>query len=135
MGTLSPLSKTLAEFFVRISTAESYPVLVAVYSAVLRLFVPSGGSKWVIEAPYVLDADNQLKVNLGWIVQIYNIAEALPNLINPFWMLPILGVLQVKARDLIGYSILQLMVHTPIVLLLCWYFAKTLPYVPPFIGP
>jgi short subunit fatty acids transporter len=27
------------------------------------------------------------------IVQVYNAAEALPNLINPFWMLPLLGVL------------------------------------------
>jgi len=30
------------------------------------------------------------------------------------------------ARDLAGYSILQLLFHAPIVLLLCWLFALTL---------
>ena len=30
------------------------------YSAVLGVFVPSGGSKWVIEAPYVMAAAHDL---------------------------------------------------------------------------
>ena len=64
-----------------------------VYSAVLGFFVPSGGGKWIIEAPYVMQAANDLEVHLGWAVQVYNAAEALPNLINPFWMLPLLGIL------------------------------------------
>jgi short-chain fatty acids transporter len=59
-------------------------------------------------------------------VQIYNAAEALPNLINPFWMLPLMGILRVRARDLAGYSILQLLFHAPIVLFLCWFFAQTM---------
>ena len=53
----------------------------------------SGGGKWLIEAPYVMQAAIDLQYPLGWAVQIYNAAEALPNLINPFWMLPLLGVL------------------------------------------
>jgi len=36
----------------------------------------------VIEAPYVLQAANLHQVHLGWVVQIYNAAEALPNLIK-----------------------------------------------------
>ena len=67
----------------------------------------------------LLAAANAWQVNLGWTVQIYNAAEALPNLINPFWMLPLMGILNVKARDLAGYSILQLLFHAPVVLLLC----------------
>ncbi len=66
---------------VNISSITS--ILIAVYSAVLGLFVRSAGSKWLIEAPYLLQAATQLHVNLGWVVQIYNTAEALPNLINP----------------------------------------------------
>jgi short-chain fatty acids transporter len=130
-GDPSPISQWLAGVFVRVSSPDSYPVLVAVYSAVLGLFVPSGGSKWVIEAPYVLQAANTLKVNLGWVVQIYNAAEALPNLINPFWMLPLLGLLGVRARDLVGYAAVQLLAHLPVVLFLMWLLARTLPYVAP----
>ncbi len=71
-----------------------------VYSAVLGFFIPSGGGTWIIEAPYVMQVANELQYHLGWAVQIYNAAEALPNLINPFYMLPLLGVLGLKARDL-----------------------------------
>jgi len=131
----SPISQWLAGLFVRVSDTNTYPILVSIYSAVLGLFVPSGGSKWVIEAPYLLQAANELKVNLGWVVQIYNAAEALPNLVNPFWMLPLLGLLGVRARDLVGYAAVQLLVHLPVVLFLMWLFAQTLPYVAPAVPP
>lgn len=121
----------LSTLFYRITTPGSYPLLVALYSAILGIFVPSGGSKWVIEAPYVLQTANLHMVNLGWVTQIYNAAEALPNLLNPFWMLPLLGLLRVKARDLVGYSVLQLMLNAPLCFFLCWLFAQLIPYVPP----
>ncbi|MGD0956958.1 MAG: TIGR00366 family protein [Candidatus Acidiferrales bacterium] len=129
--TMSPISRDLAGFFVRISSQHSFPVLVAIYSGILGLFVPSGGSKWIIEAPYVLQAAKDVHVNLGWVVQIYNTAEALPNLVNPFWMLPLLGILKARARDLVGYGLLYLVVNSALVLFLMWFFARTLPYVPP----
>jgi len=125
------ISKWLADLFTAVTTHGTYPLLVALYSAILGVFIPSGGSKWVIEAPYVLQAAVQHQVNLGWVVQIYNAAEALPNLLNPFWMLPLLGMLHVKARDLVGYSALQMILHIPLVFFLCWLFAQYIPFVPP----
>jgi short-chain fatty acids transporter len=125
------IADALAKLFASMSTHNTYPLLVAVYSAVLGIFIPSGGSKWVIEAPYVLQAANLHQVHLGWVVQIYNASEALPNLVNPFWMLPLLGILKLKARDIVGYGVLQLMVHIPVVFFLCWLFARYIPYVPP----
>ena len=121
----------LAHLFASVSTHNTYALLVALYSAVLGIFVPSGGSKWIIEAPYVMQAANAHQVHLGWVVQIYNAAEALPNLINPFWMLPLLGLLRLKAREIVGYGVLQMMIHVPIVFFLCWLFARQLPYLPP----
>ena len=125
------IADTLAKVFASVSTHGTYPLLVAMYSAVLGVFIPSGGGKWVIEAPYVLQAANLHQVNLGWVVQIYNASEALPNLINPFWMLPLLGILKLKARDIVGYGVLQLIVHIPVVFFLCWLFARYIPYLPP----
>ena len=74
--TYSTLAAKLAHFFVSFSSTNSYPILVSIYSALLGMFVPSGGSKWIIEAPYVLQAAKDLHVNLGWVVQIYNTSEA-----------------------------------------------------------
>lgn len=101
------------------------------YSAVLGFFVPSGGGKWIIEAPYVMQAANDLQYHLGWAVQIYNAAEALPNLINRFWMLPLLGVMGLKARDIVGFTFVQLLVHIPLVLLALWLLGTTIDYLPP----
>jgi short-chain fatty acids transporter len=124
--TESGLASVMARFFVDISTRDTFPVLVGIYSAFLGLFVPSAGGKWLVEAPYVLAAAKSLGVHLGWVVQIYNATEALANLIHPFWMLPLVGILGLKARDIIGYSMLQFVVHVPVVLFLVWILNYTL---------
>jgi short-chain fatty acids transporter len=125
------IGDALAKFFAEMSTHSTYPLLVAMYSAVLGLFIPSGGGKWIVEAPYVLQVANLHRVHLGWVVQIYNASEALPNLINPFWMLPLVSILKLKARDIAGYGVLQLVLHIPVVFFLCWLFAQYIPYMPP----
>jgi len=133
MMTEGGLATTLAHFFVTISTQHTYPVMVGIYSAFLGLFIPSAGGKWLIEAPYMLDAAKSLQVHLGWVVQTYNATEALANLIHPFWMLPLVGILGLKARDIVGYSMLQFVVHVPLVLFLVWALNYTLPYMPPVL--
>ncbi|CAM4429784.1 TIGR00366 family protein [Acinetobacter sp. C26M] len=125
------LSHYIAEFFVSIASKETFAIVMGIYSAVLGFFVPSGGGKWIIEAPYVMQAANDLQVHLGWSVQIYNAAEALPNLINPFFMLPMLGILKLKAKDVIGFTVTQLVFHLPLVLFLLWILGRTLSYSPP----
>ncbi len=124
------LSDKAVKVLVSISTHSTYALLVALYSATLGLFIPSAGSKWVIEAPYVMQAAIANQVHLGWVVQIYNASECLPNLINPFWMLPLLGILKLRARDLVGYGVLQLMALIPTVFFLCWLFARYMAFVP-----
>lgn len=126
-------SDQIAHAFVSLTTQHVYPLAIGLYSAVLGFFVPSGGGKWLLEAPYLMQAANELQVHLGWAVQIYNAAEALPNLINPFWMLPLLGVLGLKARNIVGFTLVQLIFMLPLVLFLLWAFAYTLPYHPPTI--
>ena len=127
------LSSLLGHAFTQIASHATFAPIIGVYSALLGLFVPSGGGKWIIEAPYVMHAANALQYNLGWTVQIYNAAEALPNLINPFWMLPILGILKLRARDLIGFTMIQFTITLPLVLVLLWLLGATLAYAPPVI--
>jgi short-chain fatty acids transporter len=124
--TESGLATSMAHFFVSVSNHHTFPVLVGVYSAFLGLFIPTAGGKWLIEAPYMLEAGKSLDMHLGWVVQTYNATEALANLIHPFWMLPLLGILKMKARDIVGYCTLQFVVHVPLVLFLVWILNYTL---------
>ena len=126
--TATQLNAQLANLFVSISTQTTFPPVVALYSAVLGVFVPSGGSKWVIEAPYVMAAAHELKVHLGWVIAAYDLGEALANLIQPFWMLPILAMFGLRARDVMGYTFLIFLVLTPLVLLMVWLLGLTLQY-------
>ena len=129
------VSDQLAEFFTSIGGGGAFALVIALYTVVLGIFIPSGGGKWLVEAPYVMQSATDVQMNLGWTVQIYNVAEALPNLINPFFMLPLLAVLGLRARDLVGFTFLQFIFHLPVVLLLVWLLGMTFDFVPPVVPP
>jgi short-chain fatty acids transporter len=112
------LSARIAGWLVQASNEFFFPPIIAIYSCILGVFVPSGGSKWVIEAPYVLDAANRLGVDAGWMVVVYDLGEASANLLQPFWMLPTLAVLGLRARDIMGYTFTMFLVCFPVVLVL-----------------
>jgi short-chain fatty acids transporter len=126
------VSDVLAEVFTS-AGGGAFALVIALYTVVLGVFVPSGGGKWLVEAPYVMQSATDVHMNLGWTVQIYNVAEALPNLINPFFMLPLLAVLGLRARALVGFTFLQFMFHLPVVLLMVWLLGLTFDFVPPII--
>jgi short-chain fatty acids transporter len=122
------LSKHIAGWLVGLANQWFFPPLIAAYSCVLGIFVPSGGSKWVIEAPYVIDAANQLHVHQGWMVVVYDLGEASANLLQPFWMLPTLAILGLRARDIMGYTFAMFLVCFPVVLVVVTVFARFLAF-------
>ncbi|WP_028245710.1 TIGR00366 family protein [Pseudoclavibacter soli] len=127
------LAHHLSSLFTSTGSAVGLGLLVGLYTVVLGVFVPSGGGKWLVEAPYVMQAATDLHLNLGWTVQIYNVAEALPNMINPFFMLPLLALLKIRARDMVGFSFIQFLFHTPVVFLMIWLLTGTFDFVPAVI--
>ena len=50
----SKLQDVIAGWFTAVSKPDSYPLLVLWYSGILNYIIPSGGSKWAIEAPYIV---------------------------------------------------------------------------------
>jgi short-chain fatty acids transporter len=126
--TQTALNERIASVFVQASSRATFPALIASYSALLGVFVPSGGSKWVIEAPYVLRAAQDLHVHLGWTVAVYDLGEALANLVQPFWMLPTLAILGLRTRDVMGFTFVVFVALAPVVLVLVTAFGGTLGY-------
>jgi short-chain fatty acids transporter len=47
----------------------------------------------------------------------------------------VLGILGLKARDLIGFTALQFVVNLPLVLFLLWALGMSLSYHPPVMPP
>ncbi len=100
----SGLAGILAHWFVSISTSQTYPWIVFLYTGLVDFFVPSGGSKFVIEAPYLFPAAQQLGVNLPQVVIAYTAGSLWVNLIQPFWALPILAAFKVRFQDILPYT-------------------------------
>jgi short-chain fatty acids transporter len=116
--TGTQLSDSIAHLFVRASSPTWYPALIFAYSTTLGMFVPSGGAKWMIEAPYVIQSAKALGVSSGWTVVTYNLGEAITNFFQPFWMVAILALLGLRARDIMGYTYLVGIILFPIAILL-----------------
>jgi short-chain fatty acids transporter len=122
------LSARIAHVFVDVSSRTTFPPLVAAYSMALGVFVPSGGGKWVIEAPYLMQAAHDLGVHLGWTVAVYDLGEAVANLVQPFWMVPTLAILGLRARDVMGFTFVAFLVLAPAVIALVTMFGATFSY-------
>jgi short-chain fatty acids transporter len=75
-----------------------------------------------------MQAAHELRVHLGWMVACYDLGEALANLVQPFWMLPVLGLFRLRARDVMGFTLLVFLVLTPLVLVLVTVLGMTLSY-------
>ncbi len=102
----TPLGEWMGHLFVEISTPRTFPLVVYVYSAFMTTFVPSGGSKWLIEAPYLLPAARDLGVSVSTTVLSYAYGDATAHLIQPFWAIPILTVTRLRFGDVVGFSLL-----------------------------
>jgi short-chain fatty acids transporter len=104
------LGAWLGGLFAAFATTETYPLVVYVYSAVMNLFVPSAGSKWLIEAPYLIPAAEQLRVSVETTVLAYAYGDTTTNLIQPFWAIPILSVTGLRFGEMVGYTSLVALV-------------------------
>ncbi len=98
------LDMMLGRAFVRLAAADTFPFIVYWYSGVLNYFIPSGGSKWAIEAPYLLEAAKTLGVPPAKVVLAYSWGDMVTDMIQPFWCVPLLAVAKLEFKDILGYE-------------------------------
>jgi short-chain fatty acids transporter len=104
MISFSGLSEIIAKFFISISTQQTFTWIIFIYTGIVDFFVPSAGSKFVIEAPYILPAAKALGVSAGDTINAYTAGSLWVNMIQPFWALPILGAFKLKFKDILPYT-------------------------------
>lgn len=104
------LDGMLGQWFVSLADAKSFPLIVYWYSGILNYFVPSGGSKWAIEAPYILEASRELGVPYAKTVLAYAWGDMVTDMIQPFWCLPLLAVARLEFKDILGYTMIAFIV-------------------------
>lgn len=102
--TNSGLANVITHWFISISTPANYSWLVLVYTAIMDFFVPSGGSKFAIEAPYIIPAGQQLGIPVSHIINAYSSGGQLANNIQPFWALAFLAAFKLRFQDILPYT-------------------------------
>ena len=100
------LGRWIGSLFAEFATQRTYPFVVYMYSALMNLFVPSAGSKWLIEAPYLIPAGEQLDVSVVTVLLAYAYGDSTTNLIQPFFAIPILAVTRLRFGDVVGYTVI-----------------------------
>lgn len=109
------LAASLSEWFVSISTASTLPFWSFISAGIVNIFVPSGGGQWAVQAPIMLPAAEALGADMAQVAMGVAWGDAWTNLIQPFWALPMLGIAGLKARDIMGFCVIHLVVVGAIV--------------------
>lgn len=104
--TYTGFAGILTNFFLSIATAKTFPMITFIYSAIINMMVPSGGSKFIIELPYILPAGIELGVPLWKVVNAYTWGDLTTNIIQPFWLLPTIAMYKVKFSELMPYGLM-----------------------------
>ena len=110
MGILvgSGLVVSFAELFVRISTAETLPIWSFVSGGLINILAPSGGGQWAVQGPVVIEAARELNASFAATALGVQVGDQWTNMIQPFWVLPVLAISKLKLRDVMGYMVLIL---------------------------
>ena len=112
MGVMSNsgMINDIAQFFISISNAVTYPLFTLISAGLVNLFVPSGGGQWYVQGPIVIQTAIEMKISLSKSIMALAYGDQLTNMLQPFWALPLLGITGLKARDILPYTLILMLV-------------------------
>jgi short-chain fatty acids transporter len=108
--TGSGLAVLISEGFVAISSAQTFPLFSFYSAGLLNLFIPSGGGQWAVQGPIVIPAAQSIGADIPRTIMAVAWGDAWTNLAQPFWALPLLAIAGLRARDIMGYCVMALIV-------------------------
>ncbi|MFM1932729.1 MAG: hypothetical protein RL226_2032 [Bacteroidota bacterium] len=112
-GMLSAIAKGLVE----ISSPTTFPIFTFISSALVNVFIPSGGGQWAVQGPVVLQGASELQLPLSKCLLAFAYGDQITNMLQPFWALPLLGITKLKARDIFPYTFIIMLAAGLVVLL------------------
>jgi short-chain fatty acids transporter len=118
----SGLAETMSEGLISFATEASLPFWSFISAGIVNIFVPSGGGQWAVQAPVMLPAAEALGVDIPRVAMAVAWGDAWTNLLQPFWALPVLGIAGLKAKDIMGFCLVQLLITGVIIAVgLTWF--------------
>ena len=109
MMVQSGLAVSMSEWFISISTADTFTLFTFLSAGVVNFFVPSGGGQWAVQAPIVIPAAQALGIPLNQVAMAVAFGDAWTNMVQPLWALPLLGIARLGIKDIMGYCTVALL--------------------------
>lgn len=104
------LAATMAASLTSLAPAKLYTAMTFLSAGVVNLFVPSGGGQWAVQGPIAVRGATELGIPVEQVVMAVAYGDQWTNMLQPFWALPLLAITGVKARDVLGYTTMFLIV-------------------------
>lgn len=109
-----PLQTLLAQTLVNGATQYTLPFLTFLGSVIISLFVPSGGGHWAVQGPVAVDSalaiGQHSPAYLGLISMAVAVGEGVANMIQPFWLLPLLAIAKLTVRQVMGFTVVAFVI-------------------------
>ncbi|AQS51546.1 short-chain fatty acid transporter [Paenalcaligenes hominis] len=118
----SGLAATLSDWLVSFATAHTLPFWTFLSAGLVNVFVPSGGGQWAVQSSVVISAAQSLDADVARVAMAVAWGDAWTNLLQPFWALPVLAIAGLKAKDIMGFCLIQLVVTGVIISIGLTYF-------------
>jgi len=81
---------------------------------IISLFVPSGGGHWAVQGPIAVDSalaiGQHSPAYLGLISMAVAVGEGVANMIQPFWLLPLLAIAKLNVRQVMGFTVVAFLI-------------------------
>lgn len=99
----------MSDFFVSISNETTLPIFTFFSAGLVNIFVPSGGGQWVVQGAIIVESALKLGVPLNKAIMALAYGDQITNMLQPFWSLPLLGITKLKAKEILPYSLMAML--------------------------
>jgi len=113
----SGLIEAFSNFIIDHSSPLSFPLFTFFSAGLVNLFVPSGGGQWAIQGPIIIQSSLELGIPLNKSILALAYGDEVTNMLQPFWALPLLGITQLSARDILPYTLVMFLTASSIFIL------------------
>jgi short-chain fatty acids transporter len=102
----TPVGDFLVTLFNPILTEYSFPLLTALISTVVAIFIPTSGGQWLIQGFVTVETAGLAGVSPQRGLLALSVGDHMGNLITPFWALVGASIAQIDFRQYFGYRLI-----------------------------
>jgi short-chain fatty acids transporter len=102
----TPVGGFVVRLFDPVLTAYTYPLLIALVSTFVAIFIPTSGGQWAIQGAVTVEAAELVGVSAQRGLLALSVGDHMGNLITPFWAVVGAGIARIDFRLMFGYRLI-----------------------------